>query len=99
MKKSRSLKVNQNIAQINQNLNNPNVNKVTRNFQNNINKNSIPSYHLSKVSSKEKDDFFEDFQKIKSYLISKINIELNNKDLNIQNILNNLISLFNNLQN
>ncbi len=99
MKKSKSLKVNQNIEQINQNLNNPNVNKVTRNFQNNINKNGIPSYHLSKVSSKEKDDFFEDFQKIKSYLISKINIELNNKDLNIQNILNNLISLFNNLQN
>ena len=99
MKKSKSQKVCQSNEPVKQNPNNPNLKKPTRNLQSNINKNSFPSYHLSKVSSKEKDDVFEDFQKIKSYLLSNINIELNNQDLNTQNILNNLISLFNNLQN
>ncbi len=99
MKKSKSQKVCQSNEPVKQNPNNPNLKKQTRNLQSNINKNSFPSYHLSKVSSKEKDDVFEDFQKIKSYLLSNVNVELNNRDLNTQNILNNLISLFNNLQN
>ena len=99
MKKSKSQKICQSTETNKQNINVQNLNQQTRNFQNNSNKNNLCSHHLSKVSSKEKDDAFDEFQKIKSYLLSNINIELNNKDLNTQNIYNYIISLFNNLQN
>ena len=99
MKKSKSQKICQSTETNKQNINVQNLNQQTRNFQNNSNKNNLCSHHLSKVSSKEKDDAFDEFQKIKSYLLSNINIELNNKDLNSQNILNFIISLFNSLQN